>query len=52
MPDSGLAEDVAMDVIYATSDIPTPLVIPEVRGSKRKQKATDLLVVNPKQRRY
>ena len=40
VPDNGPAEDVAMDVIYDTFDIPTPSVIPEVRRSKRKRKAT------------
>ena len=51
-PDNGPAENVAMDVIYDIFDILTPLVIPEVRCSKRKWKATDLLVVNLKRRRY
>ena len=52
VPDNGPAEDVAMDVIYDTFDIPTPLVIPEVRHFKRKLKASDLLGVNTKRRRY
>ena len=51
-PDNGPVEDVAMDVIYDTFDIPTLLVIPEERRSKRKQKATDPLVLNPKRSRY
>ena len=52
VPDSGPAEDMAMDIIYDKFDIPTPLVILGVRCSKRKRKAMDLLVVNPKWRRY
>ena len=36
--DSDPAEDVAMEVIYDTFDIPTALVITEVRRSKRKRK--------------
>ena len=41
VPDSSPTEDVAMNVIYDTFDIPTPLVIPEVRRSKRKRKAAE-----------
>ena len=35
-----------------TFDIPTPLAAPEMRRSRRKRKATDLIVVNPKLIRY
>ena len=38
VPDNGPTEDVAMDVIYDTFDIPTPLVIPDVRRSKKNER--------------
>ena len=41
-----------MDVIYDTFNIPNPQVVPEMRRSKRKRKTTDLIVVNPKRKRY
>ena len=50
--DSGPSEETEMDIIYDTFDIPIPLAVPEIRRSKRKRKATDLIVVNPKRRRY
>ena len=50
--DSGPPEETIMDVIYDIFDIPTPLVAPEMCHSKRKRKATDLIVVNPKHIQY
>ena len=50
--DSGPPEETVMDVIYDTFNILTSLVAPEMRHSKRKRKATDLIVVNPKHIRY
>ena len=50
--DSGPLEETVMDVIYDTFNIPTPLVAPEICHSKRKRKAMDLIIVNPKCRRY
>ena len=44
--DGGSPEETVMDVIYDTFDIPTPQVTLEMRRSKRKRKATDLIVVN------
>ena len=38
--------------IYDPFDIPTPLGAPDMHRSKRKRKATDLIVVNPKRIRY
>ena len=49
--DSDHSEETVMDVIYDTFDIPT-LVAPEIRRSKWKRKAIDLIIVNPKCRRY
>ena len=49
---SGFPERTAMGVIYNTLDIPTPLAAAEMHHSKRKRKATDLIVVNPKHIRY
>ena len=50
--DSSPLEETVMDVIYDPFNIPTPLATPEIRRSKRKRKATDLIIVNPKHRRY
>ena len=50
--DVSLLDEMVMDVIYDTFNIPTPLVTPEIRCSKRKRKAIDLIIVNPKCRRY
>ena len=50
--DSSSSEKTVMDVIYDTFNIPTPLVAPKIHPSKRKRKATDLIIVNPKHRRY
>ena len=50
--DSGPPEETVMDIIYNTFDIPTPLAAPEMYRFKRKKKATDLIVVNPKRIRY
>ena len=41
-------EETVMNVIYDTFDILTPLAVLETRRSKRKRKATDLIVVNAK----
>ena len=49
--DSG-SDETVMDVIYDTFDIPTTLAASEMSRSKRKRKATDLFVVNPKRIRY
>ena len=38
-------EETVMDVIYDFFDIPTPLASSEMRSSKRKRKATDLIVL-------
>ena len=51
LTDEGNSETV-MDVIYDTFDISTPTAAPEMGRSKRKRKATDLIVVNPKRIRY
>ena len=48
--DSGPSEETMMDVIYNTYNIPIPLVAPEILCSKRKRKAMDLIIVNPKQK--
>ena len=50
--DSGPLEETVIDVIYDTFNIPTSLAAPEISRSKRKRKATDLIIVNPKRRRY
>ena len=50
--DSGPLEETIMDVINNTFDIPTHLAAPKMRLSKRKRKATDLIVVKPKRIRY
>ena len=49
---SGPSEEIVMNVIYNTFNIPTPLVAPQVRHSEWKRKAADLVIVNPKHRRY
>ena len=49
---SGPSEGTVIDVIYDTFNIRTPLVAPEMHCSKRKRKATDLIVVNTKCIRY
>ena len=41
-------EEIVMDVIYDTFDIPTTQAAHEKRHSRRKRKATDLIAVNPK----
>ena len=45
-------EEIFIDVIYDTFDIPTPLADPKMHRSKRKRKGIDLIVVNPKRIRY
>ena len=42
--DRGPLGETVMDVIYDTFNIPTPLAIPETLRSKRKRKATDLII--------
>ena len=50
--DSSPSEETVMDVIYGTFDIQTSLVAPKICHSKRKRKAMDLIIVNPKYIRY
>ena len=50
--DSGPSEETVMDVIYDTFSIPTSLAAPEICRSKKKRKATDLITVHPKRRKY
>ena len=49
--DSGPSEKTVMVLIYATFNIPTPLLALEICRSNRTEKATDLIIVNPKRRR-
>ena len=46
--DSSPSEETVMDVINETFNIPTPLAAPEIRRFKRKRKATNLIIANPK----
>ena len=50
--DSESPKETVMDVICNTFNIPTPQAAPEMRRSKRKRKAIDLIVANPKRIRY
>ena len=50
--DSNPLEETVIDVIYDTFNIPTLLVAPEICRSNGKRKTTDLIIVNPKHRRY
>jgi hypothetical protein len=44
-------EDI-MDTVFDTFQVPIPDTAPENRRSKRKRKSTELIMVNPKQKRY
>ena len=50
--DSGLSEETVMYVIYDTFNISTLLLTPEICRFKTQRKTTDLIIVNPKRRRY
>ena len=50
--DSSPSEETLIDVIYDAFNILTPLAALEIRHSKRKRKATNLIIVNLKCRRY
>ena len=50
--DSGSSEETVMDVIYDTFNISTLLAAPDIRRSKRKWKGMDLVIVNPRHRKY
>ena len=45
-------EEEIIDTIYDTFDIEIPQAAPEPRQSKRKRKLTDLIVIDPKRKRY
>ena len=49
--DSSPSGETVMDIMSDTFNIPTAQAAPEIRRSKRKNKATDLIIINSKRRR-
>ena len=45
-------QEEAMDVIYDTFSLPTPQAVPQQRRSSRKGRATDVIDINHKRKKY